>query len=226
MTPLICQMVRVTPDPESGYWFDMGDTTRRPDGHVPDAEMFNLPYRVCFVTGHQSDGTAAVLRLQTSDKGESLSVVGFVVGPSKDWRHEIEPFLVTRVADGLQISQPDGTEPTDKSEHEAALQHVEDFLLSLRAERTAYIPKARPSLINSKRAAKGKAPILFDWRTVNVQPANAKSADKGGTHASPRLHDRRGHWRKYPSGKVGWVKSCRVGDASRGVVFKDYRLTP
>ena len=38
------------------------------------------------------------------------------------------------------------------------------------------------------------------------------------------VHDRRGHWRTYPSGKRGWVKACKVGDASKGVVFKDYEV--
>lgn len=204
MTPLINRMIKLVPDPEVGHWFDMGDTTHRPDGHVPDAEMFALPYPVCFVVGRQSDGTAAVLRLHTSDTRESMAITGFVLGPASEWQHAIEPFLVALVDGGLQISQPDGTEPTDDSEYRAALQHVEDFLLSLRKEQTAYKPTARPSFINSKRAAKGKGPVLFDWHTVTVKPAPAKGESQGGTHASPRLHDRRGHWRKYPQ-RQSWL---------------------
>lgn len=75
----------------------------------------------------------------------------------------------------------------------------------------AYLPQPRKSLINSKRAAKGLGPVLFDWHTVTIEPPKPKAQSQGGTHASPRLHDRRGHWRRYPSGKVGWV-------------FKDYRI--
>ena len=37
-------------------------------------------------------------------------------------------------------------------------------------------------------------------------------------------HDRRGHWRKHPSGKIIWVKPCKVGDATKGVIFKDYKI--
>ena len=33
-----------------------------------------------------------------------------------------------------------------------------------------------------------------------------------------------GHKRNTPSGKRVWVKDCKVGDASRGVVFKDYKI--
>ena len=58
MTPLITRMVKLTPDPELAQWFDMGDTTKRPDGHVPDADMFRLPYPICCIVGTQSNGTA------------------------------------------------------------------------------------------------------------------------------------------------------------------------
>lgn len=225
MTPLISRMVKLTHDPESGYWFDLGDTTSRPDGHLSDDDMLRLPYPICFITGTQADGTAVVLRLHRHSTHESLSVAGFVVGQRDDWKRSIEPTVVTRVDRGLEISQPDGSRPSGDSEYAAVLEHIEDFLLSLRRPMKACVPTARPSLINRKRAAKGKGPALIDWHTVTVEPPMQKAEHKGGTHASPRLHDRRGHWRKYPSGKVGWVRECKVGDASRGTVFHDYKLT-
>lgn len=224
MTPLISRMAKLVPDPETAMWFDMGETSQRPDGHVPDAEMFAMPFPLCCVVGTQADGTSFVLRLQTTITRDSMSVTGIVLGNGDTWRNAIEPFIFTRTNAGLQISDIDGNETSESSEYLAALQHVEDFLLSLRREQSAYKPTARPSLINSKRAAKGKGPVLFDWHTVAVVPTPAKSEHQGGTHASPRLHDRRGHWRKYPSGKVGWVKNCKVGSASKGVVFKDYEI--
>lgn len=48
---------------------------------------------------------------------------------------------------------------------------------------------------------------------------------KGGTHASPRWHMRRGHWRNYKSGKRVWVEQMEVGDKSKGVIVKDYVVT-
>lgn len=226
MTPLISRMVKLTPDPELAHWFDMGDTSQRPPGHVPDADMFRLPYPVCCIVGTQRNGTSFALRLHTSDTAESMSVTGFVVGAHDEWQSAIEPVLITLTAEGLQISLPDGSHPTDASEYRSLLQHIEDFLLSLQREQVAYLPKAKPSLINSKRAAKGKGPVLFDWHTEAITPAQPlKQPHQGGTHASPRAHDRRGHWRTYPSGKRVWVRNCKVGDASKGVVFKDYEVT-
>jgi hypothetical protein len=224
MTPLISRMVKLAHDPESGHWFDLGHATERPDGHISDDDILRLPYPVCFLAGTQTNGTAVVLRLHSNSTHASLTVGGFVVGPRDEWVRAIEPTVITRVDGGLEISQPDGSPPSDKSEHLAVLQYIEDFLLALRQPMKAYVPTARPSLINRKRAAKGKGPVLFDWHTVTVEPPKPKAEPKGGTHASPRLHDRRGHWRRCPSGRVVWVRHCKVGDASKGVVFKDYKV--
>lgn len=48
---------------------------------------------------------------------------------------------------------------------------------------------------------------------------------KGGTHASPRWHMRRGHWRNCKSGKRVWVEQMEVGDKSKGIIVKDYVVT-
>ena len=69
-----------------------------------------------------------------------------------------------------------------------------------------------------------QAELIRQWHTVTIGPRPEPQGSKGGTHASPRLHDRRGHWRTTASGKRVWVKDCKVGDASRGVVFKDYKI--
>lgn len=45
-----------------------------------------------------------------------------------------------------------------------------------------------------------------------------------GTHESPRLHLRRGHIRRLPTGKTTWVRQCIVGNPERGTVEKDYRV--
>ena len=223
MTPLITRMVKFSPDPELAHWFDTGDASIRPSGHVPDAEMFKLPYPVCCIVGTQANGTAFVLRLQTSDTAKSMSVTGIFDWNNGQGQFGFDPLLLTLTGQGIQASTPEG-KPPENENFRPVLQHIEDFLLALQGEQTAYVPKVRPSFINSKRAAKGKGPVLFDWHTVTIGPRHEPQGSKGGTHASPRLHDRRGHWRTTASGKRVWVKECKVGDASRGVVFKDYKI--
>jgi hypothetical protein len=90
---------------------------------------------------------------------------------------------------------------------------------------SGYTCQPQKTFINRKRQLKGKPALSFDWVTVEIGDRKAKNASQGGTHASPRLHDRRGHWRVMKAtGKRVWVKQCKVGDASKGVIFKDYKL--
>jgi hypothetical protein len=66
----------------------------------------------------------------------------------------------------------------------------------------------------------------WDWNLVNFDPAELKqkSPPLGGTHATPRWHIRRGHWRTIADGRRVFVRECEVGDKSRGGVVKDYEV--
>lgn len=71
-------------------------------------------------------------------------------------------------------------------------------------------------------------PLVFGAPTVKYTkvdlsaPVVSMRVNLGGTHASPRWHMRRGHWRTYKSGKRVWVEQMEVGDKSKGVIVKDY----
>lgn len=58
--------------------------------------------------------------------------------------------------------------------------------------------------------------------TIDAERARAKSLELGGTHASPRWHIRRGHWRQLADGRRVFVRQCQVGDPAHGGVVKDY----
>jgi Protein of unknown function (DUF2786) len=66
---------------------------------------------------------------------------------------------------------------------------------------------ARPKTLALEIAAMLRAPVAI-----------------GGTHASPRLHWRRGHIRRLPSGECTQVRPCLVGHKSLGQIEKDYVL--
>lgn len=68
---------------------------------------------------------------------------------------------------------------------------------------------------------------LYTYKTLHIKtnkPAS-KSESLGGTHASPRVHLRRGHIRKLPNGNTTWVQSCVVGTKDNGIVEKDYKVS-
>lgn len=78
---------------------------------------------------------------------------------------------------------------------------------------------------NAKRKRKGKSQF-WEWKTVELKSAiTLPSAPLGGTHASPKPHERMGHWRQYKSGKKIFVKAQIVNKhkiGTEGFVFHDY----
>lgn len=85
-----------------------------------------------------------------------------------------------------------------------------------------------PKFLNKKRAKHGKVPMFSYW-TLHISAGEQRSAEHGNVAQSgrsgPRLHLRRGHIRRLPSGATTWVQPCVVGEQRRGVVSKDYRVS-
>lgn len=213
MTPLVKEMVRHSPDPESFMWFDAGHLDWTPHVRVPIDTIMHLPFprtAICAV-----DKTNVKLAMCLIGGENSVTVAGFRLDPFNLFR----PFAYLLTPEGMRYYI--GKEECTAEFIKPAFRMVVAGLLRINDGGVAHQPKPIDSFINRKRIAKGKQP-LFDWHTVVIEPPKAKSEPLGGTHASPRLHDRRGHWRTLPSKKKVWVKSCKVGNASNGVVFKDY----
>ena len=80
-------------------------------------------------------------------------------------------------------------------------------------------PLRRASL--AKRGVRG-----WTYRIAEIDAARvaATLALRGGSHASPRWHIRRGHWRTLQDGRRVFVRECEVGDQTRGGIVKDYRM--
>lgn len=84
-----------------------------------------------------------------------------------------------------------------------------------------------PAALNKKRREKGKQPF-FSYKVLQLsdERRESRTGDGGSSHASPRMHLRRGHLRRLDS-KVVWVRPSMVNPGSRtGVVWKDYALPP
>lgn len=97
-------------------------------------------------------------------------------------------------------------------------------ILSCRNVVTETIPA--PIALNNKRKAKGKAPF-FEYKVLMLSipdERSTKTHESSGTHASPRVHLRRGHIRRLPN-KVIWVNSSVVGNRKSGIIEKDYSVS-
>lgn len=221
MTPLIAEMVKLCPGADDYHWFDLSGAYQ--EGRMVNMDVLDhnpLPFEKCALACEQGDMFALVLLQQI---GNAVGYRAWTI--YSDGTRIKHPLLnYVRTGNGIEVHQMDEKKVESELCREL-LAAVANFLeLVNRNAITCAKPVPRKSFINSKRAAKGLGPILFDWHTVTIQPARTKAEPKGGTHASPRLHDRRGHWRSLSSGKQVWVRNCKVGDASKGVVFKDYKV--
>jgi hypothetical protein len=67
----------------------------------------------------------------------------------------------------------------------------------------------------------------WNWKLVDIDlgKIRLRTLQGGGTHASPRWHIRRGHWRTLADGRRVFVQPCEVGDRARGGIVKDYAVS-
>jgi hypothetical protein len=87
------------------------------------------------------------------------------------------------------------------------------------------IPTPRDIEVNQKKLRKNTSPVI-EFRLISItgkERPNIPSTTHE-THASPRQHWRRGHWRSYKSGKRAWVEPMLVGDEANGKIIKDYAV--
>ena len=116
-----------------------------------------------------------------------------------------------------------------------ALQAYVFVCLSLIADSRSPVTRVEaPEKLNKARVKRGKPPIPPYWRiepsgpTILIPGAvPGPAAAKGGTHASPRPHDRRGHPRHLKGGRTVWVRDCKINalipHLTRGRSFYEVR---
>lgn len=61
-------------------------------------------------------------------------------------------------------------------------------------------------------------------RYLTIAEQERQKVHKGGTHASPREHERRGHWRRNCNGIPRWIPSRVVNKGVGGKFTKDYTV--
>lgn len=231
MTPLIRSMVRSVAetgqDPTELQWFDAtGCFADREEVQQDPLHTMRPPFEKCMVCweGKSSNHERMEMHLLTVGADPEEGIVLSVWRAPHGGKPVASPLLVYAVDGGLVKYGPvEENETIDEREAQMVLGFVSAWLGSLSRRAESYVPSVKPTFTNRRKIAQGKAPT-YDWRTVVIEPVQAKREHQGGTHASPRLHDRRGHLRRLRSGKNVWVRACKVGDANKGAVFHDYKI--
>lgn len=98
-----------------------------------------------------------------------------------------------------------------------------DFLTALSCRNVSQHDVPSPIYINKKRHQKGKVPLFAYKELVLDTVAVSSRGIETGNRSSPRVHLRRGHIRRQPNGNI-WINAAVVGDKSRGMVHKHYKL--
>jgi hypothetical protein len=98
-----------------------------------------------------------------------------------------------------------------------------DFCKALAEYDTEIIDHRPDAETARKRRMRGKRP-LYTYKVITITGKRRVSeVSKGGTHASPVAHLRRGHWRTYKSGRKSWVRAAMI-NGTDGMVVKDYKV--
>jgi hypothetical protein len=219
MTPLVKEMVKLVSvadlDPTEMSWFDVTGAIKEYIGCDQRKYLLHpAPYPNMMLCGRTTTGDFMVSVMANP---ESTIVTGWIMKP--DGYKVLGSFLFAEHNGEPKVGDVD--KPIDPEDRSIMCAIVAMFYASLDTKVQAYVPT--PHQANVSRAKRGLKP-LYDWHTVVIEPPKPTQEHQGGTHASPRRHQARGHWRTYASGKRGWVKECWRGDASKGTVFKDYQL--
>ena len=219
MTPLVRQMVKMVSianlDPTQMQWFDVTGAIKEYIGYDQRKYLLHpAPYKNMMLCGSTEQGDFMLSVL--ADKVATV-VTGWIIKPTG--YKSLGSFLFAEHDGEPKVGEVNG--PIDRDDQSMMCAIVTMFYASLDMKVQAYV--ATPHKANASRVKRDLKP-LYDWHTIVIEPPKQKNESQGGTHASPRLHQVRGYWRTYKSGKRGWVKDCWKGDASKGSVFKDYKL--
>lgn len=201
------------------FWLGDADLLDRVKA-VPEISRAPFPFTWLEAISTAPDGQRIDYGLLVTSGNLLTSIVCFARATGSDWSMQW-------VAPSVDLASGDLTLSTD---HPAALDWAGavvgliakafSAINCINVERINHQPETK---LQQSRLKRSRTPLFSYW-TLHLSPANGRSAEAGGRHASPRVHLRRGHPRQFAPGKWTWVQAHAVGDRAAGIVHKDYSL--
>lgn len=241
MTPNIQIAVQLCPERAADYkWFDLGNLPEKKQyTHAEVAQLVTqpLPFDSVALAGMDADGWVFGILINKEPEGakheHALRLETILTLPRDNNVGLLKEFLIfwmrpeqKDIVENLELAfeNPGHYKSQDAIEMSKTCAMVFAwFMETIHQPNVEYkMYTATHKCNNAKRIRQGKKP-LFDWHTVLVEPPKQKLPYQGGSHATPRLHEVRGHWVNR-NGKRFWRKAHKRGDASLGVVFHDYKI--
>lgn len=199
--------------------FDQGDLPKLLCSVEVIPELTRMPFDTTWFEGTASPSHIVGVLANRTPEGDVL-LSGFVRDPD-GWA-----FIW---AAGGKEGDPDSFRLTATPETQAAAtwayRAVLAFCSAINCTNVTREEHKPSEKLQRARAKRGKQPLFSYWTLQLSGPrSSGERAGLGGSHASPRVHLRRGHPRQYAPGKWTWVQPCAVGDRAVGMVHKDYAL--
>jgi hypothetical protein len=230
MTPFIRStmrwMVEAGIDPTEMQWFDISGTMDQSSVDQHWLHEYRPPFERCMVVWQGYTKTHQSYEFLMTVVGadpECGIVLDVHKGPSGQIPRKL-PLMIYTFSDGtIRYGAAHEKDEISTKDADVVLAVVANWYRLLAQGCSMYRPQVSQSFTNRRKIAEGKAPS-YDWTTVYIEPSKRRSEGAVNTHASPRMHDRRGHLRRLSGGRNVWVKQCKVGDASLGTVWHDYSI--
>lgn len=200
--------------------FDIGELFASSEKIKPIRELIKLPFNSCFfqmyISGEIRKETIGVIVAQAAN--ETIDFFVFI-RPNGFWLAEAAGTIDISNNDfSISYSGPDI--------YSLIIYEVTKYISAMNCSNIIKVEHKPDERIQKKRAKKGKPPLFSYWTLeLSLPSERTEGPHHGGTHASPRLHLRRGHARQYAPGKYTWVQPCTVGNKKLGMVHKDYAVT-
>lgn len=201
--------------------FDMGEASALESlGFIN--ELCVLPYRTCWFECFVNDHAPMLLGILAHQHDSGLISMFAWARHGKRWVYLFAADMPNLTPDSstLVVFPHDGR---DSFYYYAKC--VAAFLSALHCSNVRRREHAPDAKLQKARAKRGKAPLFSYW-TLELNGRTERGDNQGGTHASPRVHLRRGHPRQYAPGLWTWVQPCAVGNRAAGMVHKDYSAGP
>lgn len=198
------------------------------DKEIPDIDLKGIPfggmpYDQMWVEMQTGNGSKFGAYGKVDDTKETDIETWFVFykGKNGPWVFLYDLTVNKQINDGnILVKLNDDAKHLDEAE--AIIRYIYSIFIVCRCKNVKLIENT-PSKLKQKLAKKKhKVPLYSDW-TLHVTGGEKHSTVRGGTHASPRVHLRRGHIREYKPGQWTWVQPCVVGHGP-GIVTKDYAM--
>lgn len=185
----------------------------KPDGDFSDD--FNLPYQHCAFEFRISGRTVIVVSFQPDPAVAAAS-------PDLPAGIRVPSLPYIDCGRGYWFCGGQGARTTRSMVF--AWEQIRAICIALDAEVATREVVRAPAALNEKRNKRGDLP-LYDYHVIKLHGRVTRQQMPGqhGTHRSPRLHFRRGHWRHYDTHKT-WIRWTLVGDPALGFIDKSYRL--